>query len=388
MNANLTKYCLLFLLSLSNFIFAEGQKIKKEISLKDSLDSKFDLSDYIIDAKGFVPVPYIITEPAVGGFGGALFPVFIKKHPPYRDTIKGKLRVMPVPPDITGGGVIYTANKTWGALGFRSGTFLKSKIKYVAGGGYIHLNLSFYKTFEQAGEKEFRFTIDAAPALLQATKRIGYSHWYAGFKYLFLHTKVLFNGDSSLRQYLDSFLTARLVSQLGVIVELDKRDNIFTPDRGLKLHFDCVRSDEAIGSDYEFWRLNYYGYFYHPFSDRFIAGLRLDGKQSFGSPPFYMLPYIEMRGIPAVRYQGKANLLSEVETRWNVKYRWSLMLFGGAGKAFDEWNAFDQSDWILSYGTGFRYLLARKFKLRVGIDVAHGPDTWAYYIVFGSNWLK
>ena len=24
--------------------------------------------------------------------------------------------------------------------------------------------------------------------------------------------------------------------------------------------------------------------------------------------------------------------------------------------------------------------------MRVGIDVAKSPDTWAYYIVFGSNW--
>jgi hypothetical protein len=32
-------------------------------------------------------------------------------------------------------------------------------------------------------------------------------------------------------------------------------------------------------------------------------------------------------------------------------------------------------------GAGFRYLLAGKFKLRVGIDVAHSPGTWAYYIL-------
>jgi hypothetical protein len=38
--------------------------------------------------------------------------------------------------------------------------------------------------------------------------------------------------------------------------------------------------------------------------------------------------------------------------------------------------------------TGFRYLLARKFKLRVGVDIARGPEDFAYYIVFGSNWLK
>ena len=33
---------------------------KKRIPLKDSLDGKFDMSDYIIEANGFVPVPLII----------------------------------------------------------------------------------------------------------------------------------------------------------------------------------------------------------------------------------------------------------------------------------------------------------------------------------------
>ena len=64
------------------------------------------------------------------------------------------------------------------------------------------------------------------------------------------------------------------------------------------------------------------------------------------------------------------------------------MLYSGAGKAFDQWNDFGRADFVYSYGTGFRYLIARKFKLRMGIDIAKGPEDFAYYIVFGSNWLK
>ena len=69
---------LLFLFSMV-FSCVNSQSEKKQASVKDSLDGKFDLSDYIINENGFVPIPYIITEPALGGFGGALFPVFIKK---------------------------------------------------------------------------------------------------------------------------------------------------------------------------------------------------------------------------------------------------------------------------------------------------------------------
>ena len=382
------KHFFFFVIGITIAFSLIAQPAKKTISLKDSLDSKFDMSDFIIDAHGFVPIPYLITEPAFGGFGGALIPVFIKKRPPYTDTIKGKVKVTQVAPDITGGIGLYTANKTYGILGFRSGTIIKSRIKYLVGGGYVHLNLSFFKTFPHIGEKELAFTINTIPAILQAIKRIGYSHWYAGFRYLYLKTDMIFNGDSRLKPLLDSADFNKIISQFGIVVEMDRRDNVFTPDRGLKIHFDLTRSDDFIGSDYDFWKLNYYNYWYQPFSGQTVLGVRFDLKQSFGEVPFYALPFIEMRGIPIARYQGKVNLLTELELRQDIKYRWSAIGFGGTAKAFDYWDAFKNSDWVFSYGAGFRYLIARKFKLRTGIDIARGAGGWAYYIVFGSNWAK
>jgi len=382
------KYFLFIILACCGLASTQAQSKNQKISFKDSVDGKLDLSDFIIDANGFIPVPYIITEPAFGGFGGALAPIFIKKRPPYVDTVKGQVQKTPVAPDITGGLGLYTVNNTWGVMGFRSGTFIKSRIKYLAAGGYFHLNLSFYKTIPQLGEKEFHFSINTIPAIVQAIKRIGHSGLHAGFRYLFLKTDISFNGDHQLRSFTDSLDFDKLISQLGVVLELDKRDNVFTPDKGIKLHFDATRSDDAIGSDYDFWRLNYYNYIYQPVFNQTFLGIRVDVKQAFGDIPFYALPFIEMRGIPIARYQGNANLLSELEVRQDIKRRWSLVGFGGTGKAFDYWDQFEDANWIFSYGGGIRYLLARKFKLRMGIDIAHGAGAWSYYIVFGSNWMK
>jgi hypothetical protein len=39
-----------------------------------------------------------------------------------------------------------------------------------------------------------------------------------------------------------------------------------------------------------------------------------------------------------------------------------------------------------SAGGGFRYLLARSFGLRTGLDLARGPEEWAIYVVFGNAW--
>lgn len=101
---------LLFIIPILYSFSVVVQAQKTKVSLKDSIDGAFDLSDYIINANGFVPLPYIITEPALGGFGGVLAPIFLKKRPPYIDSVRGERRVTPIPPDITGGAIGYTVN--------------------------------------------------------------------------------------------------------------------------------------------------------------------------------------------------------------------------------------------------------------------------------------
>jgi len=263
------KNSLLFFITLFGCSFTFAQK--KHVSLKDSLDKKFDMSDYLIDANGFIPIPLIITEPAVGGFGGAMIPVFINKNHPYQDSIKGQLVTTHVAPDITGGLALYTVNNTWALAAFRSGILIKSRIKYVIGGAYANINVSFYKTLSQLGEKELKFNLKTMPLLLQATKRIGFSHWYAGLKYLFVKVDASYKGDTILNSVAKSLELDRVVSQLGGIVELDSRDNIFTPDKGIKLHTDAVISDNFLGSDYDFWKLNMYMYAYTPVSKKIVT---------------------------------------------------------------------------------------------------------------------
>lgn len=362
----------------------------KKISFRDSLDGAFDLGDYVINAHGFVPVPIIITEPALGGFGGGLVPIFLKPRPPFLDTSKkGKTEITPIPPDITGAFGAYTVNNSWATGAFRSGTLVKSRIKYMIGGGYANINMSYYRTLGALGEKEFAFNIKTPAVFVQATKRIGLSNWYGGLKYMFLKTDVEYVGDRLLPpDWVKEKEYSSIVSQLGLVVEFDNRDNVFTPNSGLKFHIDGIWSDNILGSDFDYGRSNYYIYAYKTLSKKVVGGFRLDGQQAYGDPPFFLYPFVDMRGIPANRYSGKADILSEMEFRWDFYRRWSIMLYGGAGKAFNEWKEFGPAAWAYAYGTGFRYLIARKFKLRMGIDVARGPEQFAWYIVFGSTWLK
>ncbi len=144
--------------------------------------------------------------------------------------------------------------------------------------------------------------------------------------------------------------------------------------------------EKYFGSDYDFTKLKIYGYGYVPVHKRVVLGFRLDGKFTDGDVPFFQLPYISLRGIPAMRYQGKHTITGEVEARWNVKGRWSLVGFAGGGRAVMSLSDLNDTNPKYAGGAGFRYLLARLFGMQAGIDVARGPDDWAFYIVSGSYW--
>ncbi len=364
---------------------------KKHVSFRDSIDHQFDLSDFIINQKGFVPVPAIITEPALGGFGGALAPVFIEPNKPKE--VDGKF--YPMAPDVTtvfGG---YTVNNSWAIGGARVGLIPKWGIKYAVAGGYANVNMDYYFNFDKLNQStDFEFNIKTIPIMASVTKQLRNPRFSLGIRYLFTHNDLSIksdNGNSVWRQKLDSLVADYIsgnVAKLGFQSSYDSRDNTFTPDKGIKINFSADWSHPWVGSDYKYGQFEGAVYYYLPLRHNLITGLRFDMQQVVGDVPFYIKPFIDMRGVPTARYAGKTTILAEVEERWDVVPRWSVMLFGGTGKAFDQYNQFKDADWAWSYGTGFRYLMARKLKLRMGVDVAMGPEGFTYYIVFGSSWLR
>ena len=105
-----------------------------------------------------------------------------------------------------------------------------------------------------------------------------------------------------------------------------------------------------------------------------------------GDAPFYTRPFVDLRGIPTMRYQGETSVTVDAEARWGITKRWWLVAFAGAGWT-DAGSAKALADAsVHSGGFGGRYLLARALGLQAGIDVAKGPEQWAFYVVFGSSW--
>jgi hemolysin activation/secretion protein len=97
---------------------------------------------------------------------------------------------------------------------------------------------------------------------------------------------------------------------------------------------------------------------------------------------------VQLRGVPAVRYQGDQAASVELEARWQFFGRWSVVAFGGAGATRTNRQASNTTQSIGSGGFGFRYELASKFGMHAGIDVAHSPGTTALYLVVGNAWFR
>jgi hypothetical protein len=100
------------------------------------------------------------------------------------------------------------------------------------------------------------------------------------------------------------------------------------------------------------------------------------------------MPFVSLRGVPVLRYQGELTMLTETEQSINVYKRWSLVGFAGIGTTVPSLDEMSFGDTAWNAGAGFRYMVARMLGLQMGMDFARGPEDWAFYIVFGSAWLK
>ncbi|MEK6479175.1 BamA/TamA family outer membrane protein [Catalinimonas sp. 4WD22] len=376
---------ILILIMTSLNVFAQNKSPdrnkKMDMSiLKDSVDGKLDVSNFLVDAHGFIPVPQLITEPALGNIGLLFAPVFIQ---PNKVQVEGQY----IPPTITAGFVGYTANKTWGFGGMRIASLPRYHLKYRLGAVYGDANLSFYRNIRVVGEREFGFNFKTTAIFGSVLREISNSDVFIGLEYLYLFNDVTPDfGFENLPDFVEEKDLESNLSSIGIDLEFDKRDNVFTPNTGWYITTDFRVNASWTGSDYDYQNLSIAAFKFFQFSPNWISGFRLETKIQTGDAPFYIEPAISLRGVPLARYQGDQTYVLETEQRYDFTLRWSMVAFGGLAKAPTDDISFDDALLVHNYGTGFRYLIARKFGLRTGIDVAWSNDNFGWYIVFGSAW--
>jgi outer membrane protein assembly factor BamA len=338
-----------------------------------------DISSFLDEKYGFLPVAMPITEPAVGyGAGGGL--LFLSK--PLGQANLGR-------PNITFVGGMGTANGSWGAMALDSRYWLDDHVQTLTGFIYASVNLDFHGIGEDSVLRDhpLRYNLRPIGGAFIGKYRFGESRFWAGLGYAFMSTVVSFDAPPAT-PHLPDFERSSQVGTLLPSLSYDTRDNVFTPLRGVYVEASGLVAGKWLGGDDNFERLGLLVIEYLPLPHRFYFGLHAEANAAFGNAPFYMNPYVSLRGVPIMRYQGQEVAALEAELRWQFWKRLSILGFAGAGDAWNDFAKLDNSQSVLSGGGGFRYELARKYGIHMGADVAFSRDTTAFYVQVGSAWMR
>jgi hypothetical protein len=371
---------------------------------RDALDGKFDFSQYLSDnAYGFLPVPIIISEPAVDS-GLGLAGVFFHEDDEAAAERKEAMATSEyashylLPPSLSVVAGVYTGNESWLAAGGHMGFYREGAIRYEGFVGYGDINLDYYSVGDLELDEPFSLKTKAAFFGNTVKFRIGDLPLYIGPSQAYIGSELSPRNlqqwfpegtDPEIIDSLTDLLTAEITtSGLGIDIELDMRDNLFTPTEGFAYTLDVMTYQDALGSDVEYESLEFEGLNYFKFNEHWRAGLRLGAElvESDDILPPFAMPDITLRGIPAARYQGERVAYVEGELTWQINLRWSALAFVGSGWASDSGSELFSSSSRVSQGVGFRYTLARHYGLHAGLDIARGPEDTVWYIQVGSAW--
>ena len=128
-------------ISLATLLVASSPVMAEQSYFFDEQDGQLDLGYHLAEnAYGFLPVPVIITEPAIG-YGGGLMGLFLHETEQEKqarkkkalESIDGGAQLVPASMTLVGAGG--TENGTWFAFAGHRHSWLKDSIRYTGGAG-------------------------------------------------------------------------------------------------------------------------------------------------------------------------------------------------------------------------------------------------------------
>lgn len=173
------------------------------------------------------------------------------------------------------------------------------------------------------------------------------------------------------------------VAGLGLSITFDKRDNIFYPSRGSFLKLQGIFYRKPFGSEFSFDKyILDYRQFWEPFTDHFIA-FQIYSHLSLGNPPFFRLPALggasRMRGFFEGRYRDKQYVVSQIEYRKIIWWRFGIDLFASVGDVADKITHFKIDELKSSYGFGIRFVFDENEKINMRVDFGFSKDDSGVY---------
>jgi hypothetical protein len=336
----------------------------------------------------FLPIPIIITEPAIGeGLGAGLVyfhadPGTDSKRLTTASELNRRDRKQTPPPTATGVFGFYTNNETAGFGVGHSRTFKEDTWRLTALLADAKIIATYY-----IADFPFDFSLEGTIAFARVKRRFGNSNLFFGFATSYLDSEITFPLDPALPGD-EPLIPGIGFKDVGASLSFlwDSRDDTMMPSSGWLAELSSWHYDEGFGGDYNYTKAKLKVNSFHKLGKKFVLGWRLEGSTSDGDYPFYAAPYVSLRGIPALRYQGKSAGVAEIELRYQFAKRWAVLGFTGEGWT-DKRNLADETENdIDAFGFGARWLALPTKNVWVGLDIARGPEEDAFYIQMVHPW--
>ncbi|WED28904.1 BamA/TamA family outer membrane protein [Vibrio sp. DW001] len=388
-------------LSIGSILASLNPYFAHATSFTDSLDGYLDMGEYLAEnAYGFLPVPIIITEPAIG-YGAGFIGVFLhesddqkeKRKELAAESVDGGAQLLT--PAISAVGGFKTDNGTWIAFAGHRRSWNQDQIRYQVGAGYGDIKMTFYnpngsRNLELDRNKNgVTLGMEGAMITQQLQFRVNDTPLFLGVSQLYVSPEFSLEGNSKVNELVSQWAnTTPEVSGFGLIAEYDSKNSFLYPTDGYNYKAEYTLFRKSIGSDYDYDTFNIKGLNYWPIVQDWTFALKaqyksLSNDDSYLPPPAY--PDIEMRGIARNRYQGNYTASIESQVMWQITSRWATSVFGGLGSATQSAGQLFDTENYYSYGTGIRYTIARRYGLRSGIDIAFSEEDTAIYFQVGTG---
>lgn len=362
--------------------FAQDAETVPEYSgSRDATDNQEKAEDEKDEGGRFLPLPIIITEPAIGEGLGLVLAYFHADHHEADRKIGSAQTVNRMdskqhpPPTATGVFYAKTNNDTV-AYGIGHTRALRNDTwRLTAAVGMADVNAKYY-----FADIPVNFSIDGSLGIAKLKRRVSSSNFFVGLSTQFLDADAAFRFDLGIPNFSFTDVGA------AIDVSYDSRDDTMMPSDGMLIDLSYWMHGDHLGGDFDYTSATLKVNSFNPIGEDFVLGLRFEGSTANGDIPFYAQPFVNLRGIPALRYQGKSAAVVEMELRYQFAKRWGVLTFGGLGETtpVNDFNKTD--DDIYAYGVGVRYLALEEQNAWVGLDLARGPEDDAFYIQLVHPW--
>ncbi len=177
-----------------------------------------------------------------------------------------------------------------------------------------------------------------------------------------------------------------LLHSVGMVLNIDSRDDYLTPSKGVFLQFTSNFTSRVIGSNYAFNEFIFDLRKFFKITERSVVGTQGYMHFTMGDVPFQAMPQMGgsnlNRGFRKGRYRDENMYALQAEYRYKLTKRVKLAGFISTGEvSSNPRNFFSQANY--SYGGGLRWQIKKNNRAQIRLDygLGRGNSSGFYFAV-------